>query len=115
METAITVICTMLGSAGLFTLIQFLIARHDKKHDRFKDVEARLERLEQRAIRGEKDSCRTQLLFLMSHYPTDTSEIMKIAEHYFKDLKANWYLTSLFRKYLDEHNIPHPVWFDEEA
>lgn len=114
MSNAITVICAIFGSAGLFSMIQFLISRRDKYKDRLQSIDDRLDRQDERLLRSEKDSCRTQLLILMSDYPQDTSEIMKIAEHYFVDLKADWYLTSLFRKYLEREKITPPIWFKED-
>lgn len=33
-------------------------------------------------------------------------------EHYFKNLKANWYMTSIFSKWLDRHVGVKPDWFD---
>ena len=51
------------------------------------------------------------MLVMMSDYPDEKSEIMTLAEHYFKDLKGNWYLTDLFDKWLSAHHIARPQWF----
>ena len=59
----------------------------------------------------EKDELRTQLLLLLSDYPEERQEIMKLAEHYFKDLKGNWYATTLFNNWLVERQIARPEWF----
>ena len=114
MESAITIVCAVLGSAGLFTLIQFLITRHDRKKDRISVVEQQLNNQAEQLKRQEKDSCRTQLLILMADYPKEVSEIMKIGKHYFEDLQADWYLTSLFQKYLEREEITPPLWFKGE-
>lgn len=53
----------------------------------------------------ELDTVRAQLLTLMSEYPEDESEILKVAEHYFKDLDGDWYMTSLFTKWAEARGI----------
>lgn len=128
----ITIIGSFLGSAGLFSFITFLIQRRDNKKNRIdeiakmhsEDVE-RLRKERDEMIQGiseilneireqtqknEKDNVRTQLLVLMADYADDTSELMHCAEHYFKDLKGNWYATPLFIKFLKEHGIAEPEW-----
>lgn len=59
----------------------------------------------------EKDQCRTQMLVMMGFRPHETTEIMKLAQHYFGDLEGNWYMTSLFNSWMDEQNIGKPEWF----
>lgn len=53
----------------------------------------------------EQDSTRSQLLTLMSNYSDNESEIMKIAYHYFRELDGDWYMTELFMKWANKHNI----------
>ena len=95
-EAIIAIIVAVLGS----NLIQFFVGRRDKK----KGIQEQLTKLE-------KDSCRTQLLVMMSDYADEKTEIMTLSEHYFKDLKGDWYLTDLFDKWLKEHKIRKPDWF----
>ena len=103
-ETA-TIIMAVLASNGLFALIQFLVTRHDTK----KNVKGKLTLLE-------KDGLRTQLLLLMLLMPNEKQEILTVAEHYFapppRGLDGNWYMTSLFDKWIVEHNKGiKPEWF----
>lgn len=103
-ETA-TIIVAILASNGLFALLQFLITRHDQK----KNVKGKLLLLE-------KDGLRTQILLLMLLMPDQKQEILTVAEHYFakppKGLDGNWYMTSLFDKWITEHNKGvKPEWF----
>lgn len=66
--------------------------------------------IKEQTLKNEKDNVRTQLLVLMADYPDDTAELMRCAEHYFKDLEGNWYLTPLFAKYLRDRGIVAPEW-----
>ena len=96
-ETVTAVVVAVIGS----NLIQFFVTRRDKK----KGIQDQL-------IKLEKDSCRTQMLVMMSDYPEEKDEIMRLAEHYFGDLKGNWYLTSLFDGWLKDKGILKPSWFN---
>ena len=92
----------IIGGIGIGSLIIFFIQRHDQK----KGLEAKLKIVE-------KDSVRTQLLLLMYMYkPKDEAELMKCAQHYFVDLEANWYMTPLFNRFVQENGIAKPEWLD---
>ena len=43
MNTATQIILTVLGSGALFSFLQYLLTRYDKKHDRVSELEKRLE------------------------------------------------------------------------
>lgn len=102
-EMTTTIVVAVLASNGFFALLQFLIGRHDSK----RNIKGKLDRLE-------KDGLRTQLLLLLLMMPDEKKEILTIAEHYFKDLKGNWYMTSLFDKWLDKTKQGKPEWFKTE-
>ena len=128
----ITIIVAFLGSAGLFSFLTFLIQRRDGKKDAVteikseheKDIEVlreerdamlselheMLSEIKEQTLKNERDNVRMQLLVLMGEYTDDTSELMHCAEHYFKDLKGNWYATPLFAKFLREKGIAAPEW-----
>lgn len=92
--------------AAVFSFIQFLISRADKKKDR-------LAKIEKRQLKTEKDSIRTQMLILMKLYPDSLKEILDLAEYYFDTLEANFYMTSVFDAWLDENGISVPGWFSK--
>lgn len=96
-EAIITIIVAVLGS----NLIQFFVTRRDQR----KGIKDQLLKLE-------KDSCRTQLLVMMSDYPDEKNEIMTLGEHYFKVLKGDWYLTSLFSVWMSKNDVIRPDWFN---
>lgn len=102
-DTTLTIVLAVIGSNGLFALLQFLIGRYDTKTN----VKGKLERLE-------KDGLRTQLLLLILLKGDEKKEILTIAEHYFRDLHGDWYMTSIFNKWLKEKTIAEPDWFDSK-
>ena len=100
-DTTATIVLAVIGSNALFAFIQFLITRHDTK----KSIKGKL-------IVLEKDVLRTQLLLLILLKDEERQEILTIAEHYFKDLHGDWYMTSIFYKWLTAKRIAEPDWFD---
>lgn len=102
----------ILGGGNLILFIKFLIERHDRKKEREEDQDA--EGLKKRLTVLERDGLRTQLLLLILLKPTEQTEILRIAEHYFKNLKGNWYMTSIFNKWLEDIGVAEPDWFDKE-
>lgn len=105
--TIITIVSAVLASNALFAFIQFLITRKDNR----KDINSKLTTLE-------KDVLRTQLLLLILMQPSEQQEILTIAEHYFskppKGLNGNWYMTSIFNKWLINQDIASPDWFENK-
>lgn len=101
-NTVSTIVVAILASNALFAFLQFLITRHDTK----KNVKGKLKTLE-------KDGLRTQLLLLILIQPDEQQEILTLAEHYFKDLHGNWYMTSIFNKWLTKSEIAEPEWFNK--
>ena len=102
----------ILGGGNLILFIKFLIERHDRKKERSEDQDA--EGLKKRLTVLERDGLRTQLLLLILLKPTEQTEILRIAEHYFKNLKGNWYMTSIFNKWIEDSGVAEPDWFDTE-
>ncbi len=102
-----TIVLAVLGSTALSSLIQFLIKRYDDKKNSKENVEEKLSTLE-------KDTLRTQMLLLILMKPEEEQEILTIGEHYFKELKGNWYMTSIFNKWLKDTNTAEPEWFEKD-
>lgn len=100
-DTTSTIVLAVIGSNALFAFLQFLIGRHDTK----KNIKGKL-------IVLEKDVLRTQLLLLILLKGEEKQEILTIAEHYFKDLHGDWYMTSIFNKWLKEKTLAEPEWFN---
>lgn len=113
----------ILGGGNLILFIKFLIERYDRKQERKEDKdEKKQERdeennrkhFEDRLTLLEKDGIRTQLLILILLKPEEHTEILRVAEHYFKDLKGNWYMTSIFSNWLKSTRTGEPEWFDSK-
>lgn len=98
-----TIIIAIVGSTAISSLVQFFVNRHDAK----KNVKGKLVTLE-------KDVLRTQLLMLILMKPEEKQEILTVGQHYFETLHGNWYMTSIFNKWLEELNIAKPEWFEEK-
>lgn len=118
-------IITLVLNNAMWAFIQFLINRHDKKMDDKDGFKKALENMKKELenfcveIKGklkkqEKDEIRTQLLLLILMKPEEETEILRIAEHYFKVLKGNWYMTTIFNNWLTDNGIGKPDWFKEE-
>lgn len=98
-----SIIIAVLASNGMFALLQFLITRHDTK----KNIKQKLDRLE-------KDGLRTQLLLMILLKGDEKKEILTLGQHYFDDLKGNWYMTDIFYKWLEEKGHSKPDWFKHD-
>lgn len=99
-ENVWQIIGIVLGSSGFCEIIRILLGRWSNK----KDLTKRLDKLE-------KDGVRSQLMTLLHDYPTRVDEIMEVGYHYFVDLKGNWFMTGLFKQWLEDNDIDKPNWF----
>lgn len=65
----------------------------------------KLDTIIEKVDKAELDATRSQLLALMSDYPDNESEILKVADYYFNGLDGDWYMTDLFTKWADSRGI----------
>lgn len=105
-------------SSGLLSVIitecfGLLKAKRSKKDG----VESKLSALieEQKDIRAlikrqEKDALRTELKLMISDFPDEETDILRLAEHYFKDLNGNWTMANIFTRWCKEKGIDLPTW-----
>lgn len=100
-----TIIIAILSSGALGVLISKIF---DVFLTRKGSLRKQLERLE-------KDSLRTQLLVMISDYPTEKQEILTLGDRYFRQLKGDWYMTSLYNKWLEKTGTTPPTWFHREG
>ena len=118
-------ILVLIANNALWAFAQFLISRHDRKADEkngltaaLQDINKKLEdfakEIKAKLKKQEKDAVRTQLLVLILLKPEEEQEILTLGEHYFKNLKGNWYMTSIFKNWIKEYKVANPDWFETE-
>ena len=114
------ILLALLGGGNIILFVKFLIERHDRKKEREEDkADSKAEKAEQKELAGikdrltklEKDGLRTQLLLLILLKPEEQTEILRVAEDYFVKLKANWYMTGIFKSWCDARGLK-PEWFN---
>lgn len=104
------------GTLGiLITKIFDLISERKKtkqKHNEERDrMQRELSEIKAALKLNEKDNLRTQLMVMIKDYPFETTDILRLAEHYFKDLNGNWVLTDIFGSWAKGQGVITPNWF----
>lgn len=89
---AVTIIGTACVGAGTWCVTQINASTNKK-----------LDELSSQLSDIKADTTRTQLLTLINTSPDNEAEIMKVAQYYFGTLGGDWYMTSLFTKWAEEH------------
>lgn len=97
-----TIVIAIISSGALSTVISAIITALGSRNG----IKSKLKKIE-------KDSVRSQLLLLIAVYPDEIQEILTVGEYYFATLKADWYMTSLFSKWLKLKKINKPNWLTE--
>lgn len=95
-----TIIVAIIGSGALSTVIQLIASAISAR----KGLKSKIRKIE-------KDTVRLQLLFLIHNTPDAEQEILQAAQYYFETLKANWYMSSVFDRWLKSRNLKRPIWF----
>lgn len=92
--TAIGVIFTAVVGVGTWAIGQIL-----------SDTNSRLDSMGGQLDQLQVEATRTQLITLMSNYPDNKSEILKVADKYFNEYSGDWYVTELFEQWADQHGV----------
>ena len=104
------ILIAVLGGGNVLLFVKFLIERYDAKMESKEDIKGTLKKLE-------KDGLRTQLLLLILLRPEEKTEILTLGQRYFSKppagLDGNWYMTGMFKKWADAHEL-NPEWFDSK-
>ena len=74
-------------------------------HQIMSETNGKIDSLADQVKSIELNSTRNQLLTLISNYPNNEEEILKVGRYYFKELNGDWYMTSLFSKWATQHGI----------
>ena len=108
-----SIIIAIIGSGVLSTIVSAIITAIGNRKSRLKVIENKLTKIEENQKAAEKDSLRTQLLLMIADYPEEKTEILKLAQHYFKDLDGNWTATAIFNRWIMERcDGVNPEWFN---
>lgn len=118
METIIVAIISSGALSALITgLLQYLQTKKSKRdglESKVDDIiEDQLEIIKAQK-KHEGDIVRVELKLMISSFPEKTEDILRLGQHYFKDLHGNWVMASVFKSWLDEYGIDIPNWFEDE-
>ena len=101
----VAIIGTILGSAGLFGFIQFLISRRDRKKNSLHGIERELSSIKKTLTDLNIRVTRMELIRLINEDSENVDTILQVAEYYFIDLDGNAYAHAIFEKWAIEHNV----------
>ena len=113
-QNTMDIVIAILGSGALSALISGIFGLIQSRKSRQKEIEAELKALKLQLATAEKDALRTQLLLMIKDFPDEQTDILRLAEHYFKNLNGNWVLTDIFASWADEKQIQLPAWAKKE-
>lgn len=99
------IITSILGSAGLFSLIQYLINRHDKKDEVVKEFKNEIKLIKDTQHQTILRVTRMELLNIIEKEPDNLDAILQVAEYYFIELNGNAYVHSIFEKWAKQHKV----------
>ena len=108
-----TILGIVLGSNALTVILTAIITALNNRKGRLKKIEDTQDEIVSSLKAAEKDALRTQLLLMIADYPEERTEILKLAQHYFKDLEGNWTATAIFNRWIIDHcDGVNPEWFN---
>lgn len=99
------IILAALGSTGLFSLVQYLLARYDSKNDKIFALQRKLEEINARCANNELATCRFQLLWLLEAHSENKSTILETARRYFITLHGDGEAWSQFHSWAETNHI----------
>lgn len=99
------IITSILGSAGLFSLLQYLITRHDRKEDTVKEFRNEIKIIKDVQHQTILRVTRMELLSIIEKEPNNVDAILQVAEYYFIELNGNAYVHSIFENWAKQHNV----------
>ena len=105
MDVGTAIFSSVCGSAGLFGLIQFFIARHDSKNKDLVLIKKQLRSIENKCDRNELATTRLQLFFLVETQPENVDAIETTAQRYFIELGGNGEAWATFHRWAEAHKI----------
>ena len=99
------IIIAIVGSGALFSFIQFLISRKDKRNDRVDRIERKIDLALEQGKENELATTRLQLIWLIESHPENEDTILKTAQRYFIELDGDGEAWAVFHKWADENKL----------
>lgn len=116
-----TIVLALISSGVLSTLITALFQYLQTKKSKADGLESKVDKLTgdiaeitKAQKKAEGDIIRVELKLMISDFPGEESDILRLAEHYFKDLHGNWVMATTFSAWLESRGLPSPSWYDKE-
>lgn len=101
----IALIPALVGSAGMWGLVQFIITRKDRRNDELAEIKKELSQINTTLEDTITRVTRSELRGLIHDESDRTDAIVSVAEYYFLELGANAYMHTIFRDWAKEHNV----------
>ena len=108
-----TIIIAVIGSGALSALISGIFGLIQARKSKQKQIEEDLTSIKKQLVTAEKDALRTQLMVMIKDYPHERTDILRLAEHYFKDLGGNWIMGDIFASWCNEQEVEIPGWYNQ--
>lgn len=120
-NSIVTIIVAILSSGALSALINgFFQSRRDKR-SKENGLESKVDALTQeiselRAAdkKHEIDQIRSEMKMMIYNDPDKEDDLLRMGQHYFVDLGANWTMGKTYTQWLRSRNIKIPTWVKEE-
>lgn len=98
-------ISTIISSAGVFSLIQFLINRNDSKRKDLECIKDELSRLNRTLDETIIRVTRNELKDLIQDNPDNIDAILQVAEYYFIELDGDAYAHAMFEDWAVKQSV----------
>lgn len=108
------IILAVVGCGLLNVIATAIINALSNRKGRLTALEGKVDKLCEETKKAEKDALRTQLLLMISDFPTNIEGIMTLGQRYFGVLNGDWFATSIFNTWLEQSGTARPEWFKKE-
>lgn len=107
MEWLLPLILGIIGSAGIFAFLQFLITRHDQKNK----MNEKLDKILAQNVKNELAITKVQLQVLFALQPKNHDTILTVAQRYFLELNGNAEMYNEFVRWANAEKVS-VSWFE---
>ena len=115
-----TIVLALISSGVLSTLITAIFQYLQTKRSQKDGLESKVDTLvaeQDKMLKAQKkqegDILRVELKLMISDFPEQEADILRLAQHYFNDLHANWVMAATFKQWLKQRGIDLPDWYND--